>query len=88
VLRDDLLQSQVLIQLTDQNEAGVGRDVRSLDCDLEKPVELRSPTMKTLTADRCQLGASAAEPRMFDVPESQASFNPAVRCGEALLLTK
>jgi hypothetical protein len=22
---------------------------------------------------------------MFDVPESQASFNPAVRCGEALL---
>ncbi len=39
----------------------------------------RSPMIKTLTADRCQLGASAGEPRMFDVPESQVSFNPAIR---------
>jgi hypothetical protein len=39
VLRDGRLQPQSLIQLTDQNEAGVGRDSRPLEADLQEPVE-------------------------------------------------
>jgi hypothetical protein len=39
MLRDDRLQSEAFVRFTDQNQAGVGGDARSLKRDLQKAVE-------------------------------------------------
>jgi hypothetical protein len=39
VFGDEALQSQALIQLAHQNEAGVGGDARPLERDLQKAIE-------------------------------------------------
>ena len=39
MLRDDRLQSEAFVQLTHQNQAGVGGDARPLKRDLQKSVE-------------------------------------------------
>jgi hypothetical protein len=65
VLRDEMLQPQAFIQLTDQNEAGVGGDARSLERDFQEPVERELKGLVFLFTDRVSpsvAGFLASEP--------------------------
>ena len=44
-LRDDELQPEAFVQLTDQNQADVGGDARPLEGDSQKSVELKWPVV-------------------------------------------